>query len=292
MKSYSIGFRDFAVRVFPTLYIVDKTGNVKEKITKHDQGYYNVKLSDKDRIITCLKEHKDKLIIPTFLKPNPYPNEVIIENGIEDKYCSNIKKYNNIWGQTNQTNQTNSSDNTEINIGNLEDPYQLDLDPHDTKPPQSNTDTSNTGNNTTNNAGSSNTGNNTKPKTMKFQILDAKTRQPLMGAEVYNTVSKTGAITDANGYVRIDANDEDLIQIRYMGYKPIDVKAKNIDRVVLMTPETEQLDTVTVTIPKKTKKWLWIIGGLLAAKYLFGGSNKGMAGPEEPDEDDIPVIEI
>ena len=84
-------------------------------------------------------------------------------------------------------------------------------------------------------------------------VKDSKTKEVLIGANVAETGTSNGAVTDANGVAKLSTDHTGLIslEVRYMGYETSTIKVKvpqttpNID--VFLDPTTQNLEEVTVT---------------------------------------------
>ena len=74
-------------------------------------------------------------------------------------------------------------------------------------------------------------------------VLDAKSSQPLSGANVYEENSKKGTVTDAKGHFNINVSSDQKeveLKISYIGYKTIEtsVKIKNENELIIyLSPE-------------------------------------------------------
>ena len=76
-------------------------------------------------------------------------------------------------------------------------------------------------------------------------VLDASTAEPIIGANVIEKGTTNGTITDFDGNFVLMAQEGALLEISYMGYKTVEVKATDGLQVQL-GEDTELLDEVVV----------------------------------------------
>lgn len=76
-------------------------------------------------------------------------------------------------------------------------------------------------------------------------VLDASTAEPIIGANVIEKGTTNGTITDFDGNFVLMAQEGALLEISYMGYKTVEVKATNGMQIQL-GEDTELLDEVVV----------------------------------------------
>lgn len=69
--------------------------------------------------------------------------------------------------------------------------------------------------------------------------------EPIIGASVIVKGTRTGTVTDANGKFTINAEANSILQISYMGYQAIEVRARNGVKA-LLDEDTEDLNEVVV----------------------------------------------
>ncbi|MDD3322735.1 MAG: TonB-dependent receptor [Paludibacter sp.] len=81
--------------------------------------------------------------------------------------------------------------------------------------------------------------------TVKGQILD-ETKTPIIGASIVAEDTKTGTITDLEGYFSIRAIPNSTLSISYIGYTTQRVKASLKPIVITMTEDVAKLDEVVV----------------------------------------------
>ena len=84
---------------------------------------------------------------------------------------------------------------------------------------------------------------------IKGIVLDAKTQEPLIGANVSDEQKKKGATTDAEGRftLTVDENCKNL-EVSFLGYKTLQVKLGERTVLKIMLDEnSELLDEVVVT---------------------------------------------
>lgn len=81
---------------------------------------------------------------------------------------------------------------------------------------------------------------------IKGLVLDAKTGEPIIGANIIVKGSTAGTITDLNGEYVLDAPVGSIIQVSYIGYKSLELKSiKGIQKIKLFE-DSETLDEVVV----------------------------------------------
>lgn len=86
-------------------------------------------------------------------------------------------------------------------------------------------------------------------RTITGMILDAKTLEPLVGANIIDAQKQKGTITNANGYftLDVDINSKEL-EISFIGYKSSTIKIGNRNTLrVLLEEDSELLNEVVVT---------------------------------------------
>lgn len=101
-------------------------------------------------------------------------------------------------------------------------------------------------------------------KIIKGTILDKSTKESLIGATVrIKGVKDTGTITDFDGNFSIQANPNDILQLSYIGYKPIEIMAKDItSKPILMEQDSEVLDDVVITAFGTGQKKESVVGSI------------------------------
>lgn len=80
---------------------------------------------------------------------------------------------------------------------------------------------------------------------VKGQVLDP-TGEPVIGATVKVKGAKTGTITDIDGNFTLNANAGSTLEITYIGYKPVTVKAGNSPLSIKMVEDGQTLNDVVV----------------------------------------------
>ena len=113
-------------------------------------------------------------------------------------------------------------------------------------------------------------------------------RQPLSGVEVYNTKTKQGWVTDFDGFVDIKGDSDDVILIKFLGYKDVKKPLKELPYMLMMEESSEHIGDVVVTVVKKKKKFPWILALLGIGLYAF--TNNGAGGMNRPDK--TKIVEI
>lgn len=76
-------------------------------------------------------------------------------------------------------------------------------------------------------------------------VLDASNDEPIIGAPV--SVGTTGTLTDIDGLFSIDVPEGEVLNVSYIGYKPMTVKPGDKNEVTIkLTPDNNVLDEVVV----------------------------------------------
>lgn len=81
---------------------------------------------------------------------------------------------------------------------------------------------------------------------LKGVILDAKTGEPIIGANVLVKGTTNGTITNFDGEYQLDAPVGSPLVVSFIGYKTIEVKATANTQTIKLTEDTETLDEVIV----------------------------------------------
>ena len=98
---------------------------------------------------------------------------------------------------------------------------------------------------------------------IKGTLLDASTKEPLIGAVVrIKNIADSGALTDYDGNFSIQGNTNDILVITYIGYKPLEVAAKDIKNPILMHMDSEMLDDVVITAFGTGQKKESVVGSI------------------------------
>ncbi|MFI0429615.1 carboxypeptidase-like regulatory domain-containing protein [Mariniflexile sp. HMF6888] len=113
---------------------------------------------------------------------------------------------------------------------------------------------------------------------LKGRVIDFETNKPLPGAHVYyiRNGEKKGSTTNWNGEYELQTLPTDLITISFIGYKAVEAKASDIQKIEYLDPQYEELKDVVVTAPKKTKNntILYVGVGLFALVVIAVASKK------------------
>ena len=79
-------------------------------------------------------------------------------------------------------------------------------------------------------------------------VLDANTGEPLIGVSVLEIGTTNGIITDLDGNFSFTVQEGAKLQLSYVGYESLEIKAKKGDLgAIKMEPETFTLEDVTIT---------------------------------------------
>ncbi len=73
-------------------------------------------------------------------------------------------------------------------------------------------------------------------------------------AHIFNATKNTGAISDNNGIFALQAEEDDNIEISFVGFSTIKAKAKDLGKTIQMQVATNELPEVVVTPNKKQVK--------------------------------------
>ena len=84
-----------------------------------------------------------------------------------------------------------------------------------------------------------------KSKVVEGTIMDSK-GEPIIGATVFDPVSKRGAVTDINGHYRIDCAPGTKLRVSYVGYTTKEIVAGHDDSVSLSEEDNTLNDVVVV----------------------------------------------
>lgn len=82
--------------------------------------------------------------------------------------------------------------------------------------------------------------------TIKGTVLDAKTGEPIIGANVVVKGTTNGIITDFDGNYTLTAPVGSVLLISYIGYQPIEVKAAATSQTIKLQEDSQALDEVVV----------------------------------------------
>lgn len=89
---------------------------------------------------------------------------------------------------------------------------------------------------------------NENPRVLKGRILDAVTKEPVIGAAVIIEGKKGGEITDLDGNFSIEVTDNAVISVSSLGYKAYKQNIGTQKQLTIMlSPDTETLEDVVVT---------------------------------------------
>ncbi len=79
-------------------------------------------------------------------------------------------------------------------------------------------------------------------------------KNPLDGVNISKLKYKTGSTTDSNGKFSIDANIGDLLIFSYLGFKTVEFKVSDFEKITIyMVPESNVLDEAVVKANKKSE---------------------------------------
>lgn len=81
---------------------------------------------------------------------------------------------------------------------------------------------------------------------LKGQVIDAKTGDPVIGVNILVKGTTNGTITDIDGKYEINAPVGSLLQISFIGYQTVEIKATASEQTIKLQEDTETLDEVVV----------------------------------------------
>ena len=81
---------------------------------------------------------------------------------------------------------------------------------------------------------------------LKGQVIDAKTGDPVIGVNILVKGTTNGTITDIDGKYEINAPVGSLLQISFIGYQTVEIKATAGEQTIKLQEDTETLDEVVV----------------------------------------------
>ena len=83
-------------------------------------------------------------------------------------------------------------------------------------------------------------------ETVKGTVVDKKTGEPIIGANVLVKGTTTGVITDLDGNFMLNAPVGSVLEVSYIGYQSKEVKATAQSQVIQLSEDTEVLEEVVV----------------------------------------------
>ena len=78
---------------------------------------------------------------------------------------------------------------------------------------------------------------------VKGKVIDADGAEPMIGVSVLVVGSSTGTVTDFDGNFELTVPDRATLQLSYIGYKTIEVRAV-ADMNIIMESDAQQLQEV------------------------------------------------
>ncbi len=88
---------------------------------------------------------------------------------------------------------------------------------------------------------------NSSAQVVTGRVLDAQTREALIGATVQQSGTANGTITNANGRFYLELIEgEQILLVRYLGYISQDIQNLETEMIILLSPDFEQLGDVNV----------------------------------------------
>ena len=82
--------------------------------------------------------------------------------------------------------------------------------------------------------------------TIRGQVVDAKSNEPLIGVSIQEKGTTNGIITDFEGNYRLNVGKNSTIVFSYVGYQTKEVKASAASTIIKLNEDSEVLDEVVV----------------------------------------------
>jgi iron complex outermembrane receptor protein len=108
-------------------------------------------------------------------------------------------------------------------------------------------------------------------------VFDQETKAPLWGASVSVKGSQKGNVTDAKGHFSLSAPSDAVLQVRFVGYEPVEVKASQSNSITLKKSNFLQ-DEVVVKATRADENSAMAYSNVSAAD--LGKSNLGQDMPQ------------
>lgn len=86
------------------------------------------------------------------------------------------------------------------------------------------------------------------------QVIDQQSREPITGVQVKDLQTNKVVITDEEGRFAYAANNKKNLEINAFGYKPKEIAAENGEQTILLTPDENMLEEVTLSSSLKNVK--------------------------------------
>lgn len=83
-------------------------------------------------------------------------------------------------------------------------------------------------------------------QTLRGTVVDKKTGEPIIGANVLVKGTTNGVITDMDGNYILDAPAGSILVISYIGYEPFEIKATNATLQIQLSEDAQALEEVVV----------------------------------------------
>lgn len=81
---------------------------------------------------------------------------------------------------------------------------------------------------------------------LKGQVIDAKTGDPVIGVNILVKGTTNGTITDIDGKYELNAPVGSVLQISFIGYQTVEIKATASEQTIKLQEDTETLDEIVV----------------------------------------------
>lgn len=93
---------------------------------------------------------------------------------------------------------------------------------------------------------------------------------PIPDVHLVNTTTKQGAFTNFDGEVRIEASDNDIIEISHVGQSGKKLKGSELKGTITLLSSDEFLDEIVITSKKKKGAFAFGLIALIVAGIYFG----------------------
>lgn len=101
------------------------------------------------------------------------------------------------------------------------------------------------------------------------KVINAITKQPFdEPVHIMNLTTSFGVTTRLDGSFVIEASPNDVLQISYVEFEMIQIKASELPPVLALEPD-DMLDEVVITVKKDAKKFNYLALGLLGGLLLY-----------------------
>ena len=111
--------------------------------------------------------------------------------------------------------------------------------------------------------------------TLKGTVVDKKTGEPIIGANVIVKGTTNGVITDLDGNYTLQAPAGSLLEISYIGYQSVEIEATAQPQQIQLGEDTEVLEEVVV-VGYGTQKKVNLTGAVSVVEGVLSQLSKGV----------------